>query len=151
LGRVLGWRQAWAQLQADLATAGINSPTVADPDMLGRLADVCARACDQILSEELSRSVRDLHDQLLAGAQSPTASPLWNLLAEALPRRDVTQWQRLREELSTLQEIAPAAHRLRDLRGRLSAHAPIWTSRILTDPAAAGDPADFDAAWQWRQ
>ena len=151
LGRVLGWRQAWAQLRADLAAAGINSPAVADPDMLGRLAGVCARACDQIQSEELSHRVRGLNDQLLAGAQSSTASPLWNLFAEALSGRDVTQWQRLREELSTLQEIAPAAHRLRELRGRLSACAPIWTSRILADPAAAGDPADFDAAWQWRQ
>src|SRR5262249_8206449 len=29
--------------------------------------------------------------------------------------------------------------------------APVWTARILADPAAAGDPADIDAAWQWWQ
>ena len=64
---------------------------------------------------------------------------------------DLQRWHRLREELSDLHEIAPDARRLRELRGRLSARAPIWTSRILADPAAAGNPADFVAAWQWRQ
>ena len=92
-----------------------------------------------------------LHEWLRAGATSATASPLWDLFADALSRQDLTQWQRLREELTDLHEIAPAARRLRELRGRLSACAPIWTARILADPAAAGDPADFDAAWQWRQ
>src|SRR5258708_13475650 len=69
----------------------------------------------------------------------------------ALPRQDLTQWHRLREELKDLHEFAPQARWLRELSSRLSGCAPIWTSRILADPAAAGDPADFDAAWQWRQ
>jgi len=76
---------------------------------------------------------------------------LWELFADALAHQDLTQWQRLREELKDLHEIAPSARRLRELRGRLSACAPIWTSRILTDPVAAGNPAVFDATWQWRQ
>src|SRR5262249_47314435 len=63
----------------------------------------------------------------------------------------LAQWHRLREELKDLQEIGPRARWLRDLRGRLAAAAPVWTARILADPAAAGDPADIDAAWQWRQ
>ena len=75
----------------------------------------------------------------------PTASPLWNLFADALSRQDLEQWQRLREELSDLHEIAPDARRLRELRGRLSVRAPIWTSRILADPAAAGGARDFAA------
>ena len=151
LGRALDWPRTWAQLRADLAAAGIASPAAADANTLSGLADVCTRACDQILLQELSQWVRRLYDWLHAGAQSATASPLWELFADALSRQDLTQWQRLREELSDLHDIAPAAHRLRELRGRLSACAPIWTSRILADPAAAGDPNDFDAAWQWRQ
>jgi hypothetical protein len=57
----------------------------------------------------------------------------------------------VRDDLKDLHEVGPQARWLRELRARLSAVAPIWTSRILGDPAAAGDPADFDAAWQWRQ
>ncbi|HSR24653.1 MAG TPA: AAA domain-containing protein, partial [Candidatus Eisenbacteria bacterium] len=86
------------------------------------------------------------------GAAAPgPVSPLWNLFAEALARRDMRQWQHLREELAELHELAPSARRLREIRRRLSAYAPIWAARILADPAAAGDPAEFDAAWQWRQ
>ena len=99
----------------------------------------------------MSGWVHSLHERLRAGSQAPAASPLWDLFADALSRQDVEQWHRLREELSDLHEIAPAARRLRELRGRLSAGAPIWTARILADPAAAADPADFAAAWQWRQ
>ena len=76
---------------------------------------------------------------------------MWNLFADALYHQDVEQWHRLREELRDLYQIAPDARRLRELRGRLSACAPIWTARILADPAAAGDPAEFTGAWQWRQ
>jgi very-short-patch-repair endonuclease len=85
-----------------------------------------------------------------AAAAGPV-SPLWNLFADALARRDMRQWQYLREELADLHELAPAARRLRELRRRLSASAPVWAARILADPSAAGDPAEFDAAWQWRQ
>ena len=151
LGRALGWPRTWAQLRADLAAAGVGSPAAADANTLGRLADACTRACDQILLQDLSGWVHSLHEWLRAGSQSPAASPLWDLFADALSRQDVEQWHRLREELTDLHEIAPAARRLRELRGRLSASAPIWTSRILADPAAAADPADFAAAWQWRQ
>ena len=151
LARVLAWPRTWAQLRADLGEAGIASPAVADADTLGRLADVCSSACDQIRVLDLSRSIRLLNDSLQAGAASPAASPLWNLLAYALSRQDLAEWHRLCGELKDLHEIAPAASRLRDLRARLSASAPIWTSRILTDPAAAGEPADCELAWQWRQ
>jgi very-short-patch-repair endonuclease len=86
------------------------------------------------------------------GAAAPgPVSPLWNLFADALARRDMRQWQHLREELAELHELAPSARRLREIRRRLSASAPVWTARILAGPSAAGDPAEFDAAWQWRQ
>jgi very-short-patch-repair endonuclease len=151
LRRALEWPRTWAQLRTDLTAAGIGSPAVADADTLGRLADTCTRACDQILFRNLAGWIGSLHEQLRVGSQSPTASPLWDLFADALSHQNVEQWHRLREELSDLHEIAPAARRLRELRGRLSAAAPIWTGRILADPAAAADPADFAAAWQWRQ
>ncbi len=151
LGRALGWPRAWAQLRADLAAVGVSSPPAADADTLGRLADVCVQACDQIEVQELSRRFRSLDEWLRAGARSAPASPLWNLFVDALSRQDLTQWHRLREELKDLHEFAPQARWLRELSSRLSGCAPIWTSRILADPAAAGDPADFDAAWQWRQ
>jgi very-short-patch-repair endonuclease len=99
----------------------------------------------------MSREAHRLDEWLREGGEAPNASPLWNLLADALSRQDLTQWQRLREELTGLHEIAPAAQQLRATRKRLSACAPIWTARILADTAAAGDPANFDAAWQWRQ
>jgi hypothetical protein len=151
LGRALGWPRAWAQLRADLAAVGVSSPPAADADTLGRLADVCVQACDQIAVQELYLRFRSLDEWLRDGARSAAASGLWNLFVDALSRQDLAQWQRLREELKDLQEIGPQARWLLDLRGRLSAAAPVWTSRILADPAAAGDPADFDAAWQWRQ
>lgn len=151
LGRALGWPRMWAQLRADLATAGVGSPAGADPDTLGRLSDVCTRACDQILLQELSRSIRGLHDWLRANGEPAASSPLWGLFADALSHQDMTRWHRLREELKDLHEVAPAARRLRELRGLLAACAPIWTARILADPEAVGDPVDFDAAWQWRQ
>jgi hypothetical protein len=151
LGRALAWPRTWAQLRAELAAVGINSPPLADADTLGRLADVCVQACDQIAVQELSRRFYTLGEWLRDGARSAAASPLWNLFIDALTRQDLPQWQRLREELKDLQEVGPQARWLRELRARLSAGAPIWTSRILADPAAAGDPADFDAAWQWRQ
>ena len=151
LARALGWPQTWAQLRADLAAAGITSPEAADANILGRLADTCTRACDRIFLDDLSRSIRGLGEWLRTGSQSPAASPMWNLLADALSRQDLKQWQRLREDLSDLHQVAPDARQLRELRGRLSVRAPIWTARILADPAAAGQPADFADAWQWRQ
>jgi very-short-patch-repair endonuclease len=151
LDRALSWPDTWARLRADLAAAGIASPAAADANTLGNTAEVCIRACDQILFRELSRWVRGLHEWLQTGTEPAGASPLWQMLADALHRQDLTQWQRLREELSDLHDIAPAARQLRELRRRLSACTPIWASRILADPAAAGDPTDFDAAWQWRQ
>jgi len=181
LGDTLAWPRDWAQLRDDLAAAGIASPAVADADTLGYLAEVCVRACDQIQVEELSYAVDRLGNWLRSGAMSaagpgarpvtsprplagtgpPTraraagargpVSPLWHLFAGALARQDMRQWQRLREELADLHEVAPSAQRLREIRWRLSASAPVWTARVLADPAAAGDPAKFDAAWQWRQ
>jgi very-short-patch-repair endonuclease len=151
LSRVLAWPETWAQLRADLSAAGIGSPPVADADTLSRLSDVCAQACDEIRLRHLSSSFRQLNDWLVAGAAAPGASPLWGLLADALSRKDMTEWRRLWQELKELHEIAPAARRLRELRERLSASAPIWTSRILADPAAAREPADCELAWQWRQ
>ncbi len=156
LAVALRWPRTWTQLRADLAGAGIGSPHSADPDMLRRLADICTRACDQISMRELTQSVRGLQDWLRASAQpaagqAAARSSLWDLFADALAHQDMTHWHRLREELTDLQEIAPAARRLRELRELLSAAAPIWTSRILEDPASSCNPAELDAAWQWRQ
>ena len=96
----------------------------ADPAALGHLAGICIRACDQIRLQELTRSVRALHEWLRAGAQAPAASPLWDLLADALAHQDLEQWHRLREELRDLHELAPAARRLSELKSRLSAAVP---------------------------
>ncbi|MGH3275371.1 MAG: AAA domain-containing protein, partial [Streptosporangiaceae bacterium] len=141
----------WGQLRADLAAAGIASLVAADADTLRHLADVCIRACDQIELQELSRSLVVLYDWLSSGATLPFASPLWSLLADALSHHDLAQWSRLRAELADLHEIGLEARALCELRGRLSVWAPIWTSRVLDDPAAAGDPVHFHEAWQWRQ
>jgi len=109
------------------------------------------RACDQISLQELSGSVARLEDWLQSGAASPSASALWRLLADALANREVQRWRQLRADLADLHEIAPAVRRLRELRERLAANTPIWTSRILADPDAAGNAAEFERAWQWRQ
>ncbi len=151
LTRALSWPRAWAQLRADLGAAGIAAPATADAGTLGGLSEVCSRSCDQIRLQQLTHSFRQLNDWLAAGATTPAASPLWALLADALARQDLAEWHRLCGELKDLREIAPAAGRLRELRARLAARAPIWTSRILTDPAAAAEPAECDVAWQWRQ
>jgi hypothetical protein len=151
LRKILDWPSSWARLRQDLAGAGIDGPAEADADTLGRLAGICTQACDQVMLDDLSRSLHDLGQRLRAGARQPAAAPLWGLLADALSGQDVNQWHRLREELAELYRVAPEARQLRDLRARLSARAPIWTARILTDPAAAGEPADLTLAWQWRQ
>jgi very-short-patch-repair endonuclease len=151
LRRALSWPSHYDQLRGDLWAAGITSPPVADVEMLGRLADVCIRACDQIHYQDVASSLQRLDRLLRGGAAAADASPLWSLFADALSHQDFAQWDRLREEVRDLLAIAPAAHRLRELRGCLLSGAPIWTTRILAYPAAAGDPADLDAAWQWSQ
>jgi very-short-patch-repair endonuclease len=151
LARALGWPQVWQQLRGDLATAGISSPPAASAQALGTLTAVCAQAGDQIRLEELTRKLGDLHDSLRAGAKAEGASPLWDLLADALSQSDLARWHLLREEARDLHEISPAARRLRESLDRLAAAAPIWAARILTDPLAAGEPANLEAAWQWRQ
>ena len=151
LARVLAWPRTWAQLRADLGAAGIAAPAAADAETLGHMSEVCDQAVDQIRLLDLSGSLSQLDGWLQSGAASPAASPLWNLFADALSRQDTAEWHRLWGELRDLHEIVPAAHRLRDLRARLSSSAPIWTSRILSDPAAAGEPAECELAWQWRQ
>ena len=174
----LAWPRDWGHLREDLGVAGIDSPAAVDANGLGYLAEVCIRACDQAEVEELCYTVDRLGAWLRSGARSAAGpgarpvsdagprpatgpggkaaapgpvSPLWQLFADALARGDMRQWQHLREELAELDELAPPARRLREIRKRLSACAPIWTARILADPAAAGNPADFDSAWQWRQ
>jgi len=175
----LVWPRDWAYLREDLAAAGIASPATVDANTLGFLAEVCVRACDQAEVEELSYTVDRLGAWLRSGARSASGpgarpvsgpasrpvtdprgrtaappgpvSPLWQAFADALARGDMRQWQELRQELAELHELAPSARRLREIRRRLSACAPVWTAHILADPAAAGNPADFDAAWQWRQ
>ncbi len=157
----LRWPRTWTRLRADLAGAGVGSPADADADTLACLADTCTRACDQISAREIEQSLRGLHDWLQASVQQAPGQPapgvtgvgssLWGLFADALARQDLARWHRLREELTELHEIAPAARRLRELRELLSAAAPIWTSRLLADPASSRDPADLEAAWQWRQ
>jgi very-short-patch-repair endonuclease len=151
LARTLAWPGTWAQLRSDLAAAGIGSPAAADANALKQLGEVCARSGDQIHLQELAQRLNGLHAWLRAGAKAANSSPLWSLLADALAHRDLTEWHRLREEVRDLHEVAPAARRLRELRERMSARAPIWTSRILADPAAGGEPTDLEAAWQWRQ
>jgi len=151
LGRALTWPSTWKQLAAALGSAGIASPATADVETLGRLADICLQACDQIQLQDVSGSLRRLDSLLRDGALASGASPLWSLFADALSQQDLARWDRLREEVRSLLEIAPAAQRLRELRARLFSCAPIWASRILADPVAAGDPADLDTAWQWRQ
>jgi very-short-patch-repair endonuclease len=151
LTRALAWPRTWLELRRELYSAGIASPENADATVLGYLADVCDRAADYIDLQELTAFFREFDAWLRAGASAADASSLWGTLADAFARQDHVQWQQLREELADLHELAPAARRLRELRDRMLACVPIWTSRILTDPAAAGEPAAFGNAWQWRQ
>lgn len=151
LARALAWPQHWERLRSDLAEAGITSPAAADGDILGTLADACSRARDQILLRDLDTAMSALANYLVTGSNSTDPSHLWGLLADALACRDIPRWQALHEELTDLHEIAPDAARLRELRARLAALAPVWASRVIADPSAAGDPVDLAAAWQWRQ
>jgi very-short-patch-repair endonuclease len=151
LGRALSWPTSWSRLRADLGDAGITAPVAADAQTLSRLSDVCMRASDRITLQELTGQTQGLHDWLRTGATMPRSSALWDLLADSLSGRDLDRWHRLRQDLTELHEIGPAAGRLCDLRDLLASCAPIWTSRILTEPSAAGSPADLEAAWQWRQ
>ncbi|RIJ70129.1 DUF559 domain-containing protein [Nakamurella silvestris] len=152
LDRVLAAVERWQQLSVRLTAFGgppdtVLATTEGLDGALGWCADLLAR---QELSS-ISQAAADLRSELVAGAAGENASPLWSELAEALQHNDTARWAALREQVAELAGIAPAGRRLRELRDRLAAVAPMWTRRVLADVAAAGSPEDLPAAWQWRQ
>ena len=150
LGRALAWPRTWAQLRADLATAGIGSPAAADADTLGLLRmSAPGRATRSGCRNSPAQSTASTSGSALE--PSPLPLPLWNLFADALLRQDLAQWHRLREELKDLHEIAPGRTPAAELR-RACPPAPrsgppgSWPTQGRPEI-----PVEFDAAWQWRQ
>jgi very-short-patch-repair endonuclease len=151
LDHQLGFQARWAEIVRQLGPLGIAQPSQPGPDELARLAEVLRIATVRPAERAATRQLEDLRQYLIAGSSRDDASPLWLLLADALRAQQLRSWDRLRSDVADLAAIAPRALRLRNLRRDLHRVAPLWTSRIVSNPAVAGEPGNLDAAWQWRQ
>lgn len=143
--------QRWAGLQDRLGRMGITVHGPHRPATVARTLEVIdlipARQRERSLDTELA----NLRAYLLDGSRRPNASPLWAQLADAVTAETPQTWQRHRDAVAELVEIAPAALRLTELAGRLESAAPLWTHQVLADPAEGHDPQDLAEAWAWRQ
>ncbi|MBM9466458.1 AAA domain-containing protein [Nakamurella leprariae] len=153
LDHVLACRQArqrWEQLRGRLDALGV--PTPDHPDA-GGLASIASSLDDVHVFAQVSAidlRLDRVREHLERGARSGGASPLWRNLAGAVIDGDQQAWTAWWAEVEQLAAIAPQAQRLRELRGRLAAVAPVWAEKLARDPGAVVT-ADFAGVWQWRQ
>jgi len=152
LDRVLDAVARWAVLDERVSAVGGPSDLMfATVEGLTQAVDWCADVLAQLEISTIERVRSGVRSLLAAGADADSASPLWSELLDALQRNDIAAWNAGRTAVAELTRIAPAGLRLRELRSRLAAVAPMWTRRILDDATAAGAAEDLPAAWQWRQ
>jgi very-short-patch-repair endonuclease len=141
----------WAELTRDLGTLRIEvqpRPShVEATDVLAALEVLPARVAQRQGTERITA----LHALLTAGSSAPEASVLWSLLADTVTTGATQRYDELRAEVAALHELRPQARRLRELRDRLAAAAPVWTQQILADISRAGEATALPLAWQYRQ
>ncbi|WP_420639707.1 AAA domain-containing protein [Candidatus Poriferisocius sp.] len=137
-----------ARALTDLGITSPPKPAIPDLELLRQVLELLPHRGEQLSARSY---VQELTCRLAQGAEEDDASPLWSLLADAAERQDTLAWDQFRSDVEELTSIAPQAMRLRELHQALRGVAPIWAERIATNPDAAGFPAEFDLAWQWRQ
>lgn len=141
----------WEALRSFLRDAGISCTGSGTIETLTELVEATEALSDYFALATLKDNFRNL-DQLLAdGSSQERAGASWLILHQALSDRDFERWQAERERVKDLSTVAPAAVRMTELAERLAGMAPIWTQRILENPADAGDPAGLYDYWAWRQ
>lgn len=152
LDKALAWPgSTWPALRERSERLGIRSSLDGDPDSLARLVEVLELAERRAEERRLQAELDALDAYLERGRTEGEPSPLWRLLLDALRSQSFDAWATQRANVESLHAIGPSAKRLRDLRRRVADVTPLWATRILDDPAAAGDPGSLQATWQWRQ
>jgi very-short-patch-repair endonuclease len=148
---VLGAPRRWAELEADLRSAGITVQGPRGAGTVARLLDVVEVAGGRNQERAITARLDELGGYLRDGTTAEDASPLWQLLADALDAGTFDHWQRHRDTVADLVDIAASARRLVELGDRLHAAAPIWANAVYAATDAAGDPERSRDAWQWRR
>jgi very-short-patch-repair endonuclease len=150
LAGVLDTPARWQQLTGELASLGVTTRGDYSSTTIARLRLVTDLAATRASERAVTAQLDALAAYLSSGTGQANASPLWQLLSDALASELSGTWHQHRRAVSDLVEISAAARRLADLGDRLHRAAPVWTNAIYADPSAA-DPATLAAAWQWRQ
>jgi very-short-patch-repair endonuclease len=141
----------WHALRDRLNHAGIATNPEMTIESLNRVRSALSVAQQRKVERRADHVLTEISAILKNGSKELSASPLWILLDDALDKRLTDTWDRLRNEVSRLQEITPQSLRLLDLLQHLRAAAPVWTAKIISEPTEAHDPGQMAAAWQWRQ
>ena len=148
----IGWRSEWLRLATELSKVLNSVPDDPETGQLETLSETLETCRKRQRQRQLTSELAGLHAMLRTGATVTDASPTWTTLVGAADRRDTKVWDEQRRHVAHLHAIAPRARRLVELRDRLAAAAPAWTSAIVTTRGAAGrNPDDLQRAWQWRQ
>lgn len=151
VSQVLEQPERWQRLQTQITEAGFRAPSEGSVAALAALKQNVATAGAHFERQTLATQRRELQTYLTDGTAGARPSPTWTLLRTALDDEDYDTWDAQRAEVAELVGIAPQAVRMVELSERLATRAPIWAQRILEDPDAAGDTAQTDTIWQWRQ
>jgi len=151
LAEILLAPQRWTQLTRDLQTIGVTARGGHQANTVARLLEVIDIARARVHEREITTQLDDLARYLREGAAEQGASPLWELLADALTSEMVAAWAQHRDAVADLVDVAAPARRLIELGDRLHAVAPVWANQIYADTSAAGSPELLDTAWTWRQ
>jgi hypothetical protein len=154
LGRIdfaLEAGQRWKEIRGQFDRLGAGTAEEPSDEELTRLQHLLSVAAFRQERRYVEEDRVELHRRLEGGRSRPDASPLWAELSNAVLDQDVVAWDRARDEVESLSRIAAEAAQLQELHLVIRRAAPLWTERLLDGPAAAGDPAVLDRAWQWRQ
>jgi hypothetical protein len=148
----LGTEQRWKEIRGQLDRLGAATDDDVSVEELVRLQHLLGVAAFRQERRYVEEDRIELHRRLEGGRSRPDASSLWTDLCDAVASEDVVAWDRARDEAESLSRIAQDSARLQELHPVIRRAAPMFTERLLEKPAAgAGNPADFERAWQWRQ
>ncbi|MDN3351323.1 AAA domain-containing protein [Actinomadura sp. DC4] len=132
----------------------LPAPPRPSPDDLRLLSEVL----DGLRSRQRQRSLQSdltrFGEWLAAARTRPEASSLWDDLLDALNSADWGRWNSAVATAARLGAMRPAVVRLASLYDRLAEVTPRWAELIRSTGGRAmlaGDPAQLDLLWQWRQ
>ncbi len=148
---VQGRASAMAMLRAEAASVGLRLSAEDSTRTLEAGLAALAQTDQRPRQLGLRTYFEDLRGYLRRNGSEAETSPHWVQLADAFDGRDADAWDAVRADVASLEEVAPRARRLVELRDRLHESTPLWCERILVNSDAANDPALVVDAWRWRQ